>query len=87
MIREAKVNIEDLGVDDARILRDLVSDARKISSSTPINVAARDVAEIEIDINAPEGAVKLSFDASDVPNEVAPLVAFMKKRAKPARAD
>ena len=32
LIREAEVNIEDLGADDARILRDLVSDARKIST-------------------------------------------------------
>jgi hypothetical protein len=87
LIREAKVDIKDLGLKEANVLREVVADALKLPPNISHNTAARDQAEIEININAPDGMVNLSFDAIAVPNEVKPLIAFMKARAKPARPD
>jgi hypothetical protein len=83
LIREAEVNIKDLGLEEARVLRNLVAGARNAPTNIPHNAAARDAEEVEINIMAPDGSGKLSFDAREAPDEIKPLIAFMKLRSKP----
>ena len=48
---------------------------------------ARDVIQYEIEIESVSGTVRLDLDDLDLPEKVAPLVAFLQRHARPVPLD
>ena len=69
----------------AREIEELVHDSHLKASGKSLSVAARDLKQYEIVVEA-EGAggpIRVVFDDATVPASAGPLLAYLKQRAKP----
>jgi hypothetical protein len=89
LIRGADIALADLSAADRTRLEGLIEASGLGASSAPGRsaraAAARDAEEIEIEIEQGGKVVRHAFSELDLPEEAAPLVDWLKKKARPQR--
>jgi hypothetical protein len=84
-IRQCMLDTSSMDPDEAREVETLVQNADFSSAGEQRSVAGRDLEEYEISIDDGNGDVTVVRDQSTLRAESKPLVAYLKKCAKPAR--
>jgi hypothetical protein len=89
LIRGADIALADLPPADRARLEDLIQASGLGASSAPGRssraAAARDAEEIEIEIQRGGKSVRHAFSELDLPEKAAPLVEWLRKKARPQR--
>jgi hypothetical protein len=83
--RECAIDTASMDRDEARELEALVRNARFSTAGEERSIGGRDLEEYEISIDDGHGDVTVVRDQSTLTPESKPLVAYLKKCAKPAR--
>ena len=89
LVRGADVVLSDLPDAERARLEALIQasglDASAPSARSERARAARDTEEIEIEIDGGDAVARHAFSELDLPEQVAPLVDWLKKKARPQR--
>jgi hypothetical protein len=87
LLRGCDVTAADLGAEDRRALERHLHDSGEEASPragvASAKGAGRDLVNYEIELETEAGRVRLEFDDSNVPEDLAPLIERLSKRAKP----
>ena len=84
LVRECALDTSAMDAGEARTLEDLVKSAGFSTPGEERSRAGRDLEEYEISIDDGHGDVTVVRDQSTLTPEAKPLVAYLKKCAKPA---
>ncbi len=82
-IRSCTLDTSALSTDDARSLEDLVRSAGLSASRQVLSVSGRDLEQYEISVDDAGTSVTVTYDQSTLSAGTKPLVAYLKKCAKP----
>ena len=89
VVRGADIKLADLPEAERARLEALIQasglDAPSRSARSARATAARDMEEIEIEVERGDAVARHSFAELDLPEKVAPLVEWLKKKARPQR--
>src|SRR5687767_13078917 len=82
-IRSCTLDTSALSKDKARTLEDLVRKADLSASRQALSVSGRDLEQYEISVHDDDTSVTVTYDQSTLSPGTKPLVAYLKKCAKP----
>ncbi len=84
-VRACALDTSSMDADEARALEALVKNADLSTPGDQRSATGRDLEEYEISIDDGHGSVTVVRDQSTLTAEAKPLVAYLKKCAKPAK--
>ena len=82
-IRQCALDTATLPVEQSETLAKLVQRADASSSRQSLSKSGRDLEEYEIALHDGDRTIKLLHDQSTLPENLKPLVAYLKKYARP----
>ena len=81
LVRGSEISEKDLSTAERRVLERYAQSAPRLSGKKMTR--ARDLVTYEIELDTDQGPVRIEFDESNVPEDFAPLMEKLAKRAKP----
>jgi hypothetical protein len=86
LVRESNLDTTTLPPDEARTVEELVQKSGLSGSGGQFSPAGRDLHQYDLTVEGGGQRVEVSYDDGTLPAAARPLVAYLKRRARPARA-